>query len=71
MVTNLHKGTEVMDAKRKQPQLTKTNKNNIKPVWGDNYVKEIKIPTFVDNYNNTMNGVDKADQLISYYCPKL
>ena len=71
MVTNIHKGNESILKQRKRPRLTATNKDNFEPVWGEEFVRGIKIPTFIDDYNNTMLGVDKADQMIAYYRPKL
>lgn len=71
VVTNVHKGTKVMESHRKKPRATKTNKKHLEEVWGEEYVRTVKIPKLIDNYNNTMNGVNKADQLISYYRPKV
>ena len=71
MVSNVHKGNEAISIDRKKPRVTQTNRKNLKEVWGDDYVRTIQIPKMIDDYNNTMNGVDKADQLISYYRPKL
>ena len=36
-------------------------------VFGDEYVKILKIPTFIFYYNLYMGGVDIVDQLRSYY----
>ena len=40
-------------------------------VWGNNYSAKLEIPKMINDYNHWMNGVDKADQLISYYRTKL
>ena len=71
MVTNVHRGNESVVKNRKKPRPNQVNKDNLDAVWGDDYCREIKIPCFIDDYNNMMLGVDKADQLIAYYRPKL
>jgi hypothetical protein len=71
MVTNCHIGDEVVARERKRPRQTATNKTHLRTVWGDDPVKIIEIPKAIDDYNHWMNGVDKADQLIAYYRPKL
>jgi hypothetical protein len=40
-------------------------------VWGNNYSAKLEIPKMINDYNHWMNGVGKADQLISYYRTKL
>ena len=45
--------------------ITAVNRNNAKKVWGDDHVKKIEIPEFIDDYNYCMNAVDRADQLIA------
>ena len=39
-------------------------------MWGDIWEVKVEIPTIIDDYNNIMNGVDVADQLIAYYRTK-
>ena len=39
-------------------------------VWGDEHVKTVEVPQFIDDYNHTMNAVDRADQLIAAYTMK-
>jgi hypothetical protein len=36
-------------------------------IFGNAVVKELPIPTFIDNHNHYMLGVDLADQRRSYY----
>ena len=71
MVTNVHEGTESVKRLRRKPRCTATNRRHLEQVWGDVYTKEIAIPQIIDDYNHWMLGVDKADQLIAYYRPKL
>jgi hypothetical protein len=39
-------------------------------IWGEEPVKRLSIPAYIDNYNHQMNGVDLADQLRSYDSPE-
>jgi hypothetical protein len=39
----------------------------IKQAFGDQPFKRLKIPDFIDMYNHLMNGVDRADQIRTYY----
>jgi hypothetical protein len=39
-------------------------------VWGQEYEKVVTIPKVIDDYNHWL-GVDRSDQLISYYRPDL
>ena len=39
----------------------------IKQVFRDQPFKRLEIPDFIDMYNHLMNGVDRADQIRTYY----
>ncbi len=39
----------------------------IKQAFGDQPFKRLEIPDFIDMYNHLMNGVDRADQIRTYY----
>ena len=39
----------------------------IKEAFGDQPFKRLKIPDFIDIYNHLINGVDRADQIRTYY----
>jgi hypothetical protein len=67
MVSSVHTGQETIQRERKKPRVTATNRNNLTPVWGTEFVRSIKIPGMIDDYNHWMIAVDKSDQLISYY----
>lgn len=73
MVSTIHTGLEGEDVPkvRKKPRENAVNKQNIKMVWGDEWKAKVNIPTVINDYNQWMNGVDIADQLIAYYRPKL
>jgi hypothetical protein len=49
---------------RKRP---KNNKPYVKKTWGQDLVKKLSIPTFIDKYNYYMGSINIADQLRSYY----
>ena len=72
MVSHLylvHEDKVSVPANRKKLRLT-TNRSYLNEVWGDTHTKEINIPQFINDYNHTMNAVDRADQLISHYTMK-
>ncbi len=39
----------------------------VKAEFGDQAFKSLNIPEFIDMYNHLMNGVDRADQIRTYY----
>ena len=69
VVTNVHIGNESVKSMRRKPCPTTTNRANLNAVWGNKFVKKIKIPKVMDDYNHWMCGVNKADQLIAYCHP--
>jgi hypothetical protein len=69
MVSTVHTGQETIVKRRRKPRETSTNYRHITTVFGSDWEKMIAIPGCIDDYNHTMNGVDKAYQLISYYHP--
>jgi hypothetical protein len=71
MVSTVHTGHEKIERSRKKPRTTGTNRANLGPVWGTEFVRQIEIPGMIDDYNHWMLGVNKADQLVAYYRPIL
>jgi hypothetical protein len=71
MVSTVHTGHEKIRRSRKKPRTTNTNRANLVTVWGTEFVRSIEIPGMIDDYNHWMLGVDKADQLVAYYRPRL
>ncbi len=67
MVSTVHTGEESIARVRRRPRENAINKSNIKMVWGSKPSALIKIPKMIDDYNHWMGGVDRCDQLISYY----
>ena len=66
-MSTLHKVGKIVLRKGKRPCKTGRNKNHVDQVWGDEPVKEIDIPTLINDYNHWMGGVDLYNQQISYY----
>lgn len=52
---------------RRRPAASSTSAKTSRAPFGDQPIKELPIPEFIDQYNHFMNGVDQADQLRSYY----
>ena len=52
---------------RRRPAKTATNARTSRAVFGEESLKVLDIPAFIDMYNHHMNGVDNADQLRCYY----
>jgi hypothetical protein len=62
--------TTLVDAHTTVSRLRKRpNKKDkwIKQAFGDQPFKRLEIPDFIDMYNHLMNGVDRADQIRTYY----
>ena len=55
-MTTINNGLETVDRIRKRPS-KKSAQNTL--LWGSN----LPIPTFINDYNHNMNGVDRADQI--------
>lgn len=53
--------------KRCQPQVTSTNAVNVRAVFGNCPMKDLKILKVIDDYNYNKGGVDIANLLRSYY----
>jgi hypothetical protein len=56
---------------RKRPGKKSTNAKKAREAFGEDFAKEIPIPTCFDDYNQHMGGVDIADQFRSYYDTQL
>lgn len=63
-MTTLADAQTTVSRRRKRP-----NKKDkwIKQAFGDQPFKRLEIPDFIDMYNHLMNGVDRADQIRTYY----
>lgn len=66
-MSTVHDGQSYVLRRRKRPAKTSTNAAQKRKPFGNNAVKEMDIPEFIDQYNLYMCGVDVADQLRSYY----
>ena len=71
LVSTCHYPTQLVTVVRRKPRITVSNRPFIDAVWGKEFEVPIKIPRVVNDYNFHMNGVDKVDQLISYYVADL
>jgi hypothetical protein len=69
-LSNIHtidKAEDWVERKRRRPAKTSTNGHLVRGVFGDNPVKELPIPCFIDDYNQNMGGVDLVNQFREAY----
>jgi hypothetical protein len=52
---------------RKRPKATSINAKIVREPFGDESIKLLPIPVFIDDYNHYINGVDRANQLRSSF----
>ena len=52
---------------RRRPVKTSTNGRIVRKVFGSDYVKDLQIPYFIDDYNHHIGGVDLANQFREAY----
>jgi len=71
MVSTVHTGSETVVAHKRRPRKNKFNAQNLRRVWGDQFIAPIQVPRVINDYNYWMKGVDLADQLIAYYRPEV
>ena len=60
---SLHQQDDQVIRVRKRPGPKSTNAKNTLPVFGSHSTLPLPIPTAIDDYNNSMNAVDSANQL--------
>jgi hypothetical protein len=69
-LSNIHivdKAEDMVERKRRRPAKTSTNGRIVREVFGTDSVKELRIPCFIDDYNQNMGGVDLANQFREAY----
>ena len=63
IIHTIHTADNFITRQRKRLAKTSTSTRIVRCVFGDNPVKELEIPTFIDDYNHNIGGVDIANQL--------
>jgi hypothetical protein len=63
----MDKAEDYVERKRKRPVKTLTNGALVRWVFENELVKELRIPCFIDDYNQHMGGVDLANQFREAY----
>lgn len=70
MLTNVYTVHKVQDLKtkvRKRPSKTSTNSHIVQAIFREESTKELLIPSFIDDYNHYIGGVDLANQYRESY----
>ena len=62
-MTTGHRIDQTILRMRKRPKITSSNATITRKPFGDQSTKMLPIPTFIDDYNHYMGGVDQANQL--------
>ena len=62
-MTTGHRMGPTIDRLRKRPKKTASNSRITREPFGDNPTKVLPIPTFIDDYNHYMGGIDQSNQL--------
>jgi hypothetical protein len=69
-LSNIHTVDKAEDwrvKERKRPAKTSTNGRIVREVFGEMPIKELQIPSFINNYNQYIGGVDLANQFREVY----
>jgi hypothetical protein len=69
-LSNVHTINKIEDFRervRKRPAKTSTNRQIIRSIFGKNPTKELRIPRFINDYNQYIGGVDLANQFRELY----
>ena len=69
-LSNIHtvdKAEDFREKARKRPAKTSTNGRIVRRVFGNDYVKDLQIPCFIDDYNQYIGGIDLANQFRESY----
>jgi hypothetical protein len=59
-IHTVHNADDFREKVRKRPAKTSTNGRIVRQVFGNDATKELRIPCFIDDYNQYIGGVDLA-----------
>jgi hypothetical protein len=63
----LHSADSFVLSRRRRPGKTSTNEAIARRIFGEEVIKELEIPFFINDYNHYINGVDLTNQYRSFY----
>ena len=69
-LSNIHtvnRAEDFREKQRRRPAKTSTNRRIVRKVFGEDYVKELQIHCFIDDYNHNIGGIDLANQFRESY----
>jgi hypothetical protein len=66
-IHTIHTVNDFVARQRKRPAKTSTSARIVRRVFGEDLIKELEIPVFIDDYNHNIGGVDIANQLRESY----
>jgi hypothetical protein len=61
------KAEDFREKARRRLVKTSINKRIIRKVFGDDYIKDLQIPCFINDYNQYIGGVDLVNQFKEAY----
>jgi len=61
------KAEDFREKARRRPAKTSINKRIIRKVFKDDYIKDLQIPCFINDYNQYIRGVDLVNQFREAY----
>jgi hypothetical protein len=70
---SIHKEEDSVERLRKRPKSTSINARIIRPVFGDKFIKRLRISNAIDVYNYKINRINTVNQLrttFTYYRPR-
>ena len=63
----MDKAEDFREKARRRPAKTSINRRIIKKVFKDDYIKDLQILYFIDDYNQYIRGVDLVNQFREAY----
>jgi hypothetical protein len=66
-IYTVDKADDFREKARRRPAKTPTNGRIVRKVFGSDYIKDLQIPCFINDYNQYIGGIDLANQFREVY----